>query len=230
MVTSVYPHNLRDERRALWEHVHHMSIGCQFPWIIMGDFNAVLQQENKIGGNQVAFSEVVDYQECLDKCTLMELPNNGYKYSWSDKHGTSRICSKIDWVFVSGEWIDTMPQCKTHALPKGVSDHYPCVVEMTQALARKEKAFRYCDIWSKHPDFIHIVEEGWAMQVEGCKMYQIVKKLKALKQKRRTLHKRNFSNVINEANKYREKMQKLQAMLQKAPLDQGQVQGGLTYG
>ncbi|XP_070039649.1 uncharacterized protein [Nicotiana tomentosiformis] len=196
MVTSVYPHNLRDERRALWEHVHHMSIGCQFPWIIMGDFNAVLQQENKIGGNQVAFSEVVDYQECLDKCTLMELPNNGYKYSWSDKHGTSRICSKIDWVFVSGEWINATMQNS-------------CTSER---------------------DFIHIVEEGWAMQVEGCKMYQIVKKLKALKQKRRTLHKRNFSNVINEANKYREKMQKLQAMLQKAPLDQGQVQGGLTYG
>lgn len=57
------------------------------------------------------------------------------------------------------------------------------------------------------------------MQVKRCKIYQVVKKLKVLKRKLRTLHKRHFSNVINEANKDREEIQKLQAMLQKTPLD-----------
>lgn len=61
MVTFVYAHNLRNERRSLWEHIHQLHMDCQLPWIIMGDFNAVPQQENKIGGNQVALSEVVDF-------------------------------------------------------------------------------------------------------------------------------------------------------------------------
>lgn len=134
--------------------------------------------------------------------------------------GLIESAKKIDWVFVNGEWIDTMQQYKTHALPEGVSDHCPFVVEMIQTQEKKGKAFRYCNIWSKHPDFLHIVEEGWAMQVEGCKIYQVVKKLKALKQKLKILHKRNFSNVINEANKDREEVHKLQAMLQQTPLDQ----------
>ncbi|XP_009595092.1 uncharacterized protein [Nicotiana tomentosiformis] len=113
-----------------------------------------------------------------------------------------------------------MQQYKTHALPEGVSDHCPFVVEMIQTQEKKGKAFRYCNMWSKHPDFLHIVAEGWAMQVEGCKIYQVVKRLKALKQKLRILHKRNFSYVINEANKDREEVYKLQAMLQQTPLDQ----------
>ncbi|XP_019259289.1 PREDICTED: uncharacterized protein LOC109237434 [Nicotiana attenuata] len=98
----------------------------------MGDFNALLQQENKIGGNQVALSELVDFQDCIDKCILMELPNNGYKYSWNDKQGANRIFSKIDWVFVNGKWIYTMQQYKTHALPEEVRDRCPLVVEMIQ--------------------------------------------------------------------------------------------------
>ncbi|XP_009629829.1 uncharacterized protein [Nicotiana tomentosiformis] len=206
MVTFVYAHNLKDERKALWEYVNQMSMGCQIQWIIMGNFNAVLQQENRLRGNPIALSEVVEFQECIDKCILMELPNNGYVYSWSDKQGINRICSKIDWVIVNGEWIDTMEQCKTYALSEGVSDHCPLVVEMIKTHARKGKAFRYCNMWSKYHDFMHMVEQGWAIQVEGCKMYQVVKNWKALKQKLRTLHKRNFSNVINEANKDREEM------------------------
>lgn len=92
MVTFVYAHNLRYERRALWEYVHQISLGCQLLWILMGDFNTVLQQENRIGGNEVTLSEVVDFQKCIDKCILMELPSNRYKYSWNDKQGANRIC------------------------------------------------------------------------------------------------------------------------------------------
>lgn len=58
------------------------------------------------------------------------------------------------------------------------------------------------------------------MLVEGCKMYQVIRKLKAVKLKLRTLHEGNFSNIINEANIDMVEMQILQTMLQQAPLDQ----------
>ncbi|PHT60256.1 Omega-amidase NIT2 [Capsicum baccatum] len=39
----------------------------------------------------------------LSMC-LEELPNTGCKYTWNDKQD-ARILSKIDWVFVNGEWV-----------------------------------------------------------------------------------------------------------------------------
>lgn len=65
LITFVYTHNLKEERKELWEYLNQLRKESITPWIVLGDFNSVLHREDRIGGNTVTLSEVVDFQECL---------------------------------------------------------------------------------------------------------------------------------------------------------------------
>lgn len=65
LATFVYPYNLREERRELWEYICHLSGMGHKPWIPIGDFNSMLHVEDRQGGNPVTLNEVIDFQSCL---------------------------------------------------------------------------------------------------------------------------------------------------------------------
>ncbi|XP_070015032.1 uncharacterized protein [Nicotiana sylvestris] len=58
-----------------------------------------------------------------------------------------------------------------------------------------KRYFKYCNAWAQHPQFNQIVSYVWTTFVEGCKMFQIVKKMKLLKRKLRELNSQYFSNI-----------------------------------
>ncbi|XP_060210999.1 uncharacterized protein LOC132638023 [Lycium barbarum] len=184
----------------------------------MGDFNSILHAEDRIGGNQVTHAEIVDFQDCLDGCGLVEMPSNGCKYTWTDKQD-DRIFSKIDWVFVNGDWIDGIPDCRVKILPEGVSVHCPIVIHMVQQPTKRTQVFKYCNVWGTHPEFQRIVAAGWNIEVTGYKMFQVARKLKMLKRQLKMLHKEHFNNIVKEEHDNRAAMLECQVRLQEDPTD-----------
>lgn len=152
----------------------------------MGDFNSVLNMDDRIGGNPVSLAEIVEFPSCVEACELIELPQHGSKFTWNDKQGENRIYSKIDWVFVNQEWLDQMPDYSANFLTEGISGHCPVKIALINT-PRKRRQFKYCNVWATYPKFMNIVKEEWQNPVEGCSMFQIVKKLKSLKRKLRQL-------------------------------------------
>ncbi|KAF3653433.1 hypothetical protein FXO37_16988 [Capsicum annuum] len=188
MVTFVYAYNKKEERLDLWNHLKMLSQNCNQVWMVLGDFNAVFQKENRIGGSRVTLAEVEDFQDCIDACDLEELPHTGCNYTWNDRQ-VDRIFKKTGWVFVNCEWLDNMPSMKTR-------------------VARRKGS--------------------WNEPVVGYKMFQVVRKMKMLKQKLMKLHKQNFNNLV-EDNEDRKNLQKIQEQLQFNPSDKTlqQVERGL---
>lgn len=92
----------------------------------------------------------------------------------------------------------------------------------------KKKAFKYYNIWSTYSTFNQLVEGSWNEPVVGYKMFQVVRKMKMLKQKLMKLHKQNFNNLV-EDNEDRKNLQKIQEQLQFNPSDKTlqQVERGL---
>lgn len=166
----------------------------------------------------MSLSEVEDFQQCIDTCGLNDIQLSGCKYTWSDKQA-NRIFLKIDWVFVNGDWINQLPLMVSHALQEGVSGHCLIMIITPQVDRMKKRAFTYCNMWSSHSSYVRVVRDCWETQISGCYMFQIVKKLKKQKQKLRTLHKQNFSNIEEAVKINRGKLQCLQAQLQLTPLD-----------
>lgn len=111
------------------------------------------------------------------------------------------------------EWFDNMPNCAARFLPEGISDHCPAKVFLTNERHRVRRSFQYCNVWSQHPQFLSIVSEGWNCNIEGCKIFAIVKKLKALKRKLKALNSPAFHNIVTEANENRIVLKQAQAQL-----------------
>lgn len=83
-----------------------------------------------------------------------------------------------------------------------------------EGFQRKKSEFKYYNMWSSHNQFIKIVEDVWQKQIKGCKMFQIVKKMKMLKKDMKNLHSQHFSKIMEEVDNLRENLQKAQEKLQ----------------
>ena len=57
----------------------------------MGDFNEVLLEEEKSGGNPVCIRRVRAIKECMDACHVMDLGFSGSKFMWSNKRETGDL-------------------------------------------------------------------------------------------------------------------------------------------
>ncbi|XP_019255322.1 PREDICTED: uncharacterized protein LOC109233927 [Nicotiana attenuata] len=69
------------------------------PWMIGGDFNVVLQLQDRMHGNPVTKAETQDFSKCIQELKLKELAWEGDYYTWSNKQdGGDRIWS--DRIFV----------------------------------------------------------------------------------------------------------------------------------
>ncbi|XP_059295406.1 uncharacterized protein LOC132048730 [Lycium ferocissimum] len=132
----------------------------------MGDFNSVLNSDDRIGRNPVSMAEIVDFHTCVEACGVMEMPRKWNKYTWNDR-GDTRVFSKIDWVFINNEWLTNMLAFCANFLPEGVSDHNPVKIALLNSPRRTKPAFKYCNVWASHPKFLDIMQEEWNHGVEG---------------------------------------------------------------
>nr|XP_016444822.1 PREDICTED: uncharacterized protein LOC107770069 [Nicotiana tabacum] len=113
-----------------------------------------------------------------------------------------------------------MPPYIATFLPEGINDHCPVKISLLDSLPKAKKPFQLCNVWVNHPQFIERVESIWATHIDGCRMLQVVRKLKLLKRSLKELNGQHFRNIISEANGNREPLMQIQQALQANPMDQ----------
>ena len=57
-ITIVYGMNHEQQRQRLWTDLQNISQSMNETWCILGDFNAVLHQEDRYGGNPVTDHDI----------------------------------------------------------------------------------------------------------------------------------------------------------------------------
>lgn len=57
-----------------------ISNGNVSPWLVGGDFNVVLNKEEKIGG-VVTASDVEDFHDCIETCELFQVQHKGIPFT-----------------------------------------------------------------------------------------------------------------------------------------------------
>ncbi|XP_074283135.1 uncharacterized protein LOC141607680 [Silene latifolia] len=195
----VYGFNKNADWKELWQSLLDIHSSIQGPWMVMGDFNNVLNMDERIGA-PVTVAEVKDFQECVDTCGLYDLSSTGAYFTWNNKQeGNERVFSRIDRVLANDEWILNGPDGSITFLPEGLYDHSPCLIECWNAQIRQKSSFKYFNMWGKHEQFKEIVKEVWMQDVYGCRMFQVVKKLKWLKFPLKQLNKESYGDIENSA-------------------------------
>ncbi|XP_075091756.1 uncharacterized protein LOC142171931 [Nicotiana tabacum] len=124
LLTVVYGYNGIEQRRALWDNLQLLSVSITVPWLISGDFNAVLYPNDRLSCNRVSYSETQEFATCFQQRTLTNLHWKGDYYTWTNKQpGVDRVSSRLDRVFGNYEWMMSWGHVETnYGLPQ-ISDH-----------------------------------------------------------------------------------------------------------
>ncbi|KAL9232349.1 hypothetical protein vseg_007472 [Gypsophila vaccaria] len=216
--TVVYAFNGIQDRVPLWGHLRRISSSVSGPWAIGGDFNCIMSVNEKVGGN-VTTEGSDQFRNCIGDCSVIDLHSTSAYYTWNNKQSAGeRIHCKLDRFLVNKEWSTHYPDSYAHFLTEGLSDHSPCLVQFSQPPQHK-RSFKYYNMWGKSESFDPIVRSEWDKEVYGVPMYQIVTKLKQLKQPLKALNKDKYSDIEVLAAEKEKELEAIQEELGKNPVN-----------
>ena len=102
LFTAIYASPRSAERCVLWNNLSNVANMHNKSWVIAGDFNEPLINEDKFGGRPVSINRSFLFKECLDKCNMVDLGFNGPRFTWTNKRdANSFIQERIDRYFMS---------------------------------------------------------------------------------------------------------------------------------
>ncbi|XP_074288617.1 uncharacterized protein LOC141613774 [Silene latifolia] len=199
-LTMVYAFNDGNDRVDLGQKLVSFASNCHGPWALAGDFNTVISPDERLGGN-TKHEDMEDFIDCLDKCGMSDIAATGAFFTWTNKQDAGHMkCSRLDRFLINNDWLAVFPEMAAHFYPEGLLDHNPCVVSNINLGGGKNKSFKYFNMWSLAPDFIEKIQTVWMEELEGTKMFVLVKKLKTLKSILKELNRSCYSDIENQAS------------------------------
>lgn len=133
----------------------------------MGDFNAIISQNEKKGGLSFASSSSHNFASDLSNLGLIDLGFHGYPYTWSNKRvGIDNIQQRLDRGVGNTDWISLFPLATIHHLPAIGSDHAPILLN-TSVETNEPKPFRFENMWIDDKSCFDTVHQGWNLNHFG---------------------------------------------------------------
>ncbi|KAL0288554.1 UNVERIFIED_CONTAM: hypothetical protein Sradi_7095400 [Sesamum radiatum] len=182
LITVLYGENEVIKRRELWQGLIQLSRGItDEPWIVMGDFNAVLDDSEVNGYAADTSASMADFLECITESELTHLPFTGANFTWHNcSDGGRSLWKRLDRMLVNEAWLVQWPQSKYISSYPRTSDHSPLILQ-GQDNQVNNFMFRFDNYMTKMAGFLRLVEEYWGQQIAGTDMYILTRKLKAMK-------------------------------------------------
>ncbi|KAJ9535927.1 hypothetical protein OSB04_un000907 [Centaurea solstitialis] len=209
--TFVYGANRSVERQLLWSELRKFqAIMGSKPWVLTGDFNALLFPHDALGGSSVRNSDMVDFFECVDDIEVFDLRYTGIQHTWCQKpKDESGLKRKLDRVLANIEFTSTFANASVNFLPRGISDHSPSLLSFKGGIRKRRWGFKFDNYLIHNNRFIPIVADVWNQPVNGTFMFQLTQKLKSLKKPLREL-RNTYGDLHLRANKLKTELDVVQ--------------------
>lgn len=199
--TAVYASNLHDERQDLWVellNIHQTLITYSTLWYIGGDFNQITNfSEHSSRSVNSLSSLMVSFRNVLLQLEVFDLRFSGPLFTWSNKCPSSPIAEKLDRLLVNQIWISLLPNSQASFLPPIISDHCPCLLDLSVPLPiAGTRPFKFFNFLTKHQHFLKSVEESWVQAGSyASDLASLCCKLRKIKGALKSLHREIFSNI-----------------------------------
>ncbi|KAK4271730.1 hypothetical protein QN277_020377 [Acacia crassicarpa] len=153
-ITFVYGPPKEGERRVIWELLRRVAASMKEAWLVVGDFNDLLSQMEKEGGNPRSIRKIINFQSYLSDCNLIDLEFKGSKYTWCNKRPSGIVREMLDRALSNMEFRESFERAMVfHVEPIG-SDHHVIVVDCCYREERRIRAFKFEANWTQHDDFM----------------------------------------------------------------------------
>ncbi|KAL0288669.1 UNVERIFIED_CONTAM: hypothetical protein Sradi_7093300 [Sesamum radiatum] len=181
LLTVVYGANDVSTRRELWQGLTELAISADLPWLVGGDFNAVLDMSEVSGASGDIRVAMNDFNDCVIQTGLIPLPMQGERFSWHNCSTDGRsLWKRLDSIFVNVAWMEQWPNLFYTCLTPRTSDHSPLVLKGDNRDVQVSM-FQFDNYLVLSLGFLASIHNIWQHPVIGTPMYSVTRKLKALK-------------------------------------------------
>ncbi|XP_031127522.1 uncharacterized protein LOC116029613 [Ipomoea triloba] len=187
---------------------------------VVGDFNCLLNVDEKKGGLPYPHRKTTNFRECVSTCDLIDSTAYGSSFTWwNGRRRESAIWMRLDRFLYTSVW-ESLFRTSVHHLSQATYDHCPLLVTSEVISAQPVlKHFIFLNVWTKHEDFLRVVKEIWEVPVEGDPMYVLATKLCRLKKVLAPWSKETFGDIFSKLQELEDKVQVLEEVVQQNPDD-----------
>lgn len=87
------------------------------PWVVGGNFNVILNEDEKLVGLPFTTTKAIDFASCISSCALQELKFTSSNYTWwNGRIERDCIFKRLDKVLINQEFLDIFPALEIHHL------------------------------------------------------------------------------------------------------------------
>ncbi|KAH0768990.1 hypothetical protein KY290_012971 [Solanum tuberosum] len=199
VVRAVYARCNALESLELWEELENIVAQHQHPWLIGGDFNVILNEEEKLRGLPFTQLEAQEFTQCINNCGLEELKFSGSRFTWwNGRIEEHCIFKRLDRVMGNQEFMNLLPSSEVHHLIRRGSDHAHLHVICNYEEEPTTRRFKFLNFWTKHHNFKQLIEENWKIDFVGRSFLVFQSKIKKVKGVLAKWSKELFGNIFQQ--------------------------------
>jgi hypothetical protein len=157
-LTGIYGEPRWEDKFKTWGKMRELKHSNNLPWIILGDFNEIIDSTEKKGGNPRPQGYVDAFHDAIMDRGLEDLGSSGDAFMW--KRG--RIHERLDRAIANVEWMGMNPSSLVQHLDFIKYDHHPILVNTdAQFQHSTSKQRRFKARWLQAKGFQEKVQQAW---------------------------------------------------------------------
>ncbi|GJT52897.1 reverse transcriptase domain-containing protein [Tanacetum coccineum] len=146
-VSYVYGENAVMKRFSLWKNlIDHNGVIRTVPWVMLGDFNAILHQNESSNSYNVKGVGIQDFKDCVEKFNMDDINMNEMFFTWIQKRKDpgEGILKNFDSVMGNDIFMTMYHESFARFLPNMSSDHSPSILFMPDVkINDRRSSFRF---------------------------------------------------------------------------------------
>lgn len=130
-------------RKTLWDDLREIHLGANNAWALVGDFNAILSVNERVGGSQnPSLRRMTDFQNFVHDCDLVDAGFQGCLFTWLG----GGLKHRLDRLLINLQWRIKFEEAIVFHLPHFKSDHRVLLIKMKR-IAKQNKKRRPFGSW-----------------------------------------------------------------------------------
>ncbi|KAK8660939.1 hypothetical protein V6N13_051845 [Hibiscus sabdariffa] len=157
LATLIYASPNATKRKCVWSHLNLLAHSITQPWILFGDFNATLSDDDRMGC-ALSTQSCPLFRKFVFDNGLRDMGFSGPQFTWQRGGAQARL----DRFLCNMQWDEAFPESSVHHLLRMKSDHRPLLLQVGPLYRNHSKPrFQYFTGWRFHEDFRRMVKDSW---------------------------------------------------------------------
>jgi hypothetical protein len=150
---------LISEKKRVWDELSNVLKFLKDQLVILGgDFNAIIEEEEKLGGIQPNKKCMEDFKSFILENNLFDYKPSNVKITWTNRRkNLFQIAKRLDRFLLSADWLSSSIEFSSSILGLPSSDHFPILFHLLEDKAPRKIPFKFEPMWFRDSSFLPFI-------------------------------------------------------------------------